>query len=50
VPLARRDAAGRLHLAGRRDRQELVNGYRVTLEEIEAVARGCAGVTDAVAQ
>lgn len=48
--LARRDAAGRLHLAGRGDRQVLVNGYRVMLEEIESAARGCAGVTDAVAQ
>jgi aryl carrier-like protein len=48
--LARRDAAGRLHLAGRTDRQVLVNGYRVTLDEVESVARGCAGVTDAVAQ
>jgi amino acid adenylation domain-containing protein len=48
--LVRRDAAGRLHLAGRTDRQVLVNGYRVTLEEIESVAHGCAGVTDSVAQ
>lgn len=48
--LARLDAAGRLHLAGRRDRQVLVNGHRVMLEEIESAARGCAGVTDAVAQ
>lgn len=48
--LARRDAAGQLHLAGRNDRQVLVNGYRVTLDEVESVARGCAGVTDAVAQ
>ena len=48
--LARRDAAGRLHLAGRTDRQVLVNGYRVNLEELEATARGCAGVSDAVAQ
>lgn len=48
--LARQDAAGRLHLAGRTDRQVLVNDYRVTLDEIESVARGCTGVTDAVAQ
>jgi len=48
--LARRDAAGRLHLAGRRDRQVLLNGYRVMLEEIESAARDCAGVTEAVAQ
>ncbi|MEV4534075.1 AMP-binding protein [Asanoa sp. NPDC049518] len=48
--LARADAAGRLHLAGRTDRQVLVYGYRVMLEELEAVARGCAGVADAVAQ
>jgi non-ribosomal peptide synthetase component F len=48
--LARCDAAGRLHLAGRADRQVLVNGHRVMLEELESVARACAGVTDAVAQ
>ncbi|WP_433389469.1 AMP-binding protein [Micromonospora sp. KLBMP9576] len=48
--LARRDAAGLLHLAGRTDRQVLVNGYRVMLEELESVARGFAGVTDAVAE
>jgi non-ribosomal peptide synthetase component F len=48
--LARRDAAGRLHLAGRADRQVLVNGYRIMLEELETVARGHAGVADAVAQ
>jgi non-ribosomal peptide synthetase component F len=48
--LVRRDAAGRLHLAGRTDRQVLVNGVRVTLEELESVARGCTGVTDAVAE
>lgn len=48
--LARRDAAGLLHLAGRTDRQVLVNGYRVMLEEIESAALGCAAVTDAVAQ
>jgi hypothetical protein len=48
--LARRDAAGRLHLAGRADRQVLVNGHRVTLEELESVARGRAGVAGAVAQ
>lgn len=48
--LARVDAAGQLHLAGRGDRQVLVNGHRVTLEEIESVARGCAGAVDAVAQ
>lgn len=48
--LARFDAAGRLHLAGRGDRQVLVNGCRVMLEEIESAARDCAGVTDAVAQ
>ncbi|MFD5467357.1 AMP-binding protein [Kitasatospora sp. NPDC127059] len=48
--LARRDARGRLHLGGRRDRQTLVNGHRVTLEEIESAARGHAGVTEAVAE
>jgi non-ribosomal peptide synthetase component F/acyl carrier protein len=47
--LARRDANGRLHLAGRSDRQVLVNGHRVMLEEIESLARRCTGVTDAVA-
>jgi non-ribosomal peptide synthetase component F/acyl carrier protein len=48
--LARRDAAGRVHLAGRTDRQVLVYGYRVMLEELESVARACAGVADALAQ
>ncbi|ASW54293.1 AMP-binding protein [Plantactinospora sp. KBS50] len=48
--LARLDAAGRLHLAGRTDRQVLLNGHRVMLEELEEVTRGCAGITDAVAQ
>lgn len=48
--LARRDGHGRLHLAGRRDRQALVNGHRVTLEEIEAVTRGVEGVADAAAE
>lgn len=48
--LARRDAAGRLHLAGRTDRQVLVNGVRVMLEELESVARGHPGVSDAVAE
>lgn len=48
--LARRDAAGRLHFAGRGDRQVLVNGHRLMLEELEAVARSGAGVGDAVAE
>jgi non-ribosomal peptide synthetase component F/acyl carrier protein len=48
--LARRDAGGLLHLAGRTDRQVLLGGYRVTLDEIEDAARGCPGVADAVAQ
>jgi non-ribosomal peptide synthetase component F/acyl carrier protein len=47
--LARRDASGLVHLAGRRDRQTLVNGFRVALEEIEAAARRHPGVADAVA-
>ncbi|HTF10596.1 MAG TPA: AMP-binding protein [Asanoa sp.] len=47
---ARRDAAGDLHLAGRVDRQVLINGHRVMLEELEAVTRGCAGIADAVVQ
>ncbi|MER7172854.1 condensation domain-containing protein [Streptomyces mesophilus] len=48
--LARLDARGRLHYAGRRDRQVQVNGYRLDLHEVEAAARSCTGVTDAVAE
>lgn len=48
--LGRRDAAGSIHLAGRTDRQVLLGGHRVTLDEIENAARGCPGVADALAQ
>ncbi|KHL08946.1 non-ribosomal peptide synthetase component F [Mumia flava] len=48
--LAHRDRAGLLHLVGRADRQVLVNSYRVLLDEVEAAARGCNGVADAVAE
>jgi non-ribosomal peptide synthetase component F/acyl carrier protein len=48
--LCRRDSAGLIHLAGRADRQVLLAGHRVTLDEIENAARGCAGVADALAQ
>ncbi|GAA1918513.1 condensation domain-containing protein [Streptantibioticus ferralitis] len=47
--LARRDAEGRLHLAGRTDRQVLVNGHRLALDEVELMARALPGVSDAVA-
>lgn len=48
--LAERDSEGLLHLVGRLDRQVLVNSHRVLLDEIEAAARGCPGVADAVAE
>ncbi|MEO7262796.1 MAG: AMP-binding protein [Jatrophihabitantaceae bacterium] len=48
--LARHDAAGVLTLAGRGDRQRLVNGHRVVLDEIEAIARGVPGVAGAVVE
>nr|WP_272926219.1 AMP-binding protein [Streptomyces sp. SID8379] len=48
--LARRDSAGLLHLVGRLDRQVLINSHRVLLDEVEAAARGCPGVADAVAE
>lgn len=48
--LARRDPTGLLRLVGRVDRQVLVNSYRVLLDEIEAAARGCPGVADALAE
>lgn len=47
--LARMDAAGHLRLAGRIDRQRLVNGHRVVLDEIEALARAVPAVGAAVA-
>jgi len=48
--LARRDADGLLHLLGRQDRQVLVNSHRVLLDEVEAAARSCPGVAEAVAE
>lgn len=48
--LARRDAAGALHLEGRLDRQVTVHGVRVELDEIESVARAHPAVTQAFAQ
>ncbi|WP_328624087.1 AMP-binding protein [Streptomyces sp. NBC_00353] len=48
--LAQRDSTGLLHLVGRLDRQVLVNSHRVLLDEVEAAARGCPGVADAVAE
>jgi non-ribosomal peptide synthetase component F/acyl carrier protein len=48
--LARLDASGRVHLAGRADRQVLLNGNRVVLDDIEATARRAANVTAAVAE
>lgn len=47
--LARRDAAGLLVLAGRADRQCLINGHRVVLDDIEAAARTADVVSTAVA-
>ena len=48
--LAQRDSTGLLHLVGRLDRQVLVNSHRVLLDEVEAAARGCPGVAEAVAE
>ena len=48
--LARVDAAGNLRLAGRADRQRLVNGHRVMLDGIEAVARAEPNIAAAVAE
>lgn len=47
--LARVDAAGHVILAGRADRQRLINGHRVVLDDIEAVARAHPDVGEAVA-
>jgi hypothetical protein len=47
--LGRWDASGQLQLAGRADRQVLVNDVRLEVDEVESVARTCPGVTDAVA-
>ncbi|HET9899065.1 MAG TPA: amino acid adenylation domain-containing protein [Streptosporangiaceae bacterium] len=43
------DSAGVLHFRGRRDRQVKISGHRVEMTEIEATARGLAGVRDCVA-
>lgn len=48
--LARLDATGRVHLAGRADRQVLLNGNRVVLDDIEAAARRVANVAAALAE
>lgn len=48
--LARLDAAGVFWLAGRADRQRLINGYRVVLDDIEAVARTADVVATAAAR
>lgn len=45
----RRDADGVLHYLGRGDSQVQVHGVRVELAEVEAAARECDGVQDAVA-
>ncbi|MFE6027219.1 AMP-binding protein [Streptomyces niveus] len=45
----RRDADGVLHYLGRGDSQVQVHGVRVELAEVEAAARTCDGVQDAVA-
>ncbi|PIO73139.1 AMP-binding enzyme [Teladorsagia circumcincta] len=45
----RRDQQGHLHFLGRNDDQVKVNGQRIQLSEIEAVARSVDGVTNAVA-
>ncbi|GAB1694974.1 amino acid adenylation domain-containing protein [Krasilnikovia sp. M28-CT-15] len=45
----RRDPAGNVVIAGRRDRQILINGFRGTLEEIERAALRHGGVRQAVA-
>jgi amino acid adenylation domain-containing protein len=47
--LGRRDAAGNVVIAGRRDRQILVNGFRGSIEEIERVALRHSGVRRAAA-
>ncbi|HKD97658.1 MAG TPA: AMP-binding protein, partial [Micromonosporaceae bacterium] len=48
--LAHRDTNGRLWLAGRNDRQALVNGYRFTLDEVENTTRAVRGVADALCE
>lgn len=48
--LGRVDAVGEVHLAGRADRQVLVNEHRVLLDEVEDAARRCPGVAEAVAE
>ncbi|GIJ72700.1 hypothetical protein Voc01_076170 [Virgisporangium ochraceum] len=48
--LGRTDPSGLLHLAGRRDRQVLVDGFRVALEEVEATALAHPAVRQATAR
>ena len=42
--LARRDAWGRIHCLGRRDRERKIRGFRVPLEEVEEALRAVPGV------
>lgn len=48
--LARFDSAGDIQLAGRADRQRLVNGHRVVLDEIETAAQSTPGIDAAVVE
>ena len=47
--LGRLDPSGAVHLAGRRDRQVQLHGFRVELAEVETAARRCPGVRQAAA-
>jgi len=42
--LARRDAWGRIHCLGRRDRERKIRGFRVALDEVEEALRALPGV------
>lgn len=42
--LARRDAWGRIHCLGRRDRERKIRGFRVLLDEVEEALRAVPGV------
>lgn len=42
--LARRDAWGRIHYLGRRDREQKIRGFRVPLDEVEEALRAVSGV------